>query len=244
MMVLGSCTSGPNYTLESSLGTYLRQREVGSSNTQLGTVFVIKLREDNNPTKQTVNFTITGPTGFASIKESYAAGSDWVIVPAPDATPLVGQYRIELSSGLTQTLELQDASQTLALATIITTLENGTVNVSWTSVAGAVGYYVRLFNTANGSRVAPTVYTLSTQTLFQNVTQGSFAVAVYAANFDTVTDNPPLPARVNVSDSIGVVVQGGSGFVAKSSNVYRTYMIAKTTHGERDLPASAVIPLR
>ncbi len=208
--VLSACTRAPSYTLEASIGTYLQQTEAGSSNTRFGTVLVLKLREDGEPPKTSVGFKLTGPTGFTPLEETYPAGSEWIVVPLLKVTPSVGAYQVELSSGMTQTLELKDASQTLPLANITATLENTTVNVAWESVTGAVGYYVRLFNTSNGSQVGSTVYTLSSQTQFQNITSGNFAVAIYAANFDTVTDNPTFPAQVNMSDSIATILQNTS----------------------------------
>ncbi len=193
--------------LPSAPTSNLQQREAGSSTTRLGTVLVLKLREDDGLSKTSVAFTLIGPTGFTPLKETYPAGSDWIVVPLLKTPPLVGEYQIELSSGLIQTLELKDASQTLALTNITAMLENNTVNVSWESVVGAVGYYVRLFNTANGSQAALTVYTLSTAAQFSNVATGNYSVVVYAANFDTVSEQPSLPDQLAMSDSITSVVQ-------------------------------------
>jgi hypothetical protein len=226
IVFFGGCTRVPTYTLEASIGTYSQQREAGSSDTRLGTVLVIRLREDGNSPKTSVAFTLAGPTGFTPLKETYPAGSEWIVVPLLQNAPLAGQYRLELSSGLTQTLELNDASQILPLTTITATLENNTVNVSWENVAKAVGYYVRLFNTANGSQVGSTVYTLSTQAQFQNVTVGNLAVVVYATNFDSVANDPSLPDQVLVSDSIASVKQG-TGLQTTSTTSCRATMVAK-----------------
>jgi hypothetical protein len=206
--VLSACTRAPTYTLEASIGTYLQQTEAGSSNTRLGTVLVLKLREDGEPPKTSLGFKLTGPTGFTPLEETYPAGSEWIVVPLLKVTPLAGTYQVEIASGLTQTLELKDVSQTLPLANITATLENSTVNVSWESVVDAVGYYVKLFNTNGGSRVGAIQYTLSAQVQFANAPKSNYAVGVFATNFDTVSDNPTLPVQIMMSDSISPVVQG------------------------------------
>jgi hypothetical protein len=226
VMILSACARVPIYTLEASLGTYLRQSDIGSPTTTVGTVLVLKLREGGDLPKTSVDFTLTGPTGFTPLKERYPAGVDWIVVPMRDNTPFAGEYQLELSSGLTQKLSLKDASQTLALTTITATLENTTVNVSWESVPGAVGYYVNLFNTNGGSKAKPTQYTLATQAQFTAVSKSNYAVGVYALNFDTVTDNPILPAQVNMSDSVAAVVQSNSQLPVNMS-VLRAELIPK-----------------
>ena len=110
-------------------------------------------------------------------------------------------------------MTLSDTSQQLGVtelsATFSTETENA-VDVEWSPVTNAQGYYLRLFDGATGSQVAPDVYITepSGQIVASQLDEGrTYVVGVYSTSIDTVVDDPELPQQFNMSDSVAVVTQ-------------------------------------
>jgi hypothetical protein len=219
VVILAGCSQGPKYVLESSVGTYLQQINPGSSDTKLGTVFVIKLQTDVGERSSTeAKVSITGPKSWNADQAFMFTQppSFYTIAPNVDANPLTGAYTITVDIAgqrLEQQLTLATINNQLPLATISATVQPTKVDVTWETITGARSYYAKLLNTASGRQVGETLYTLSTQTTFTDsliVANGNYAVALYAANFDTTLENPDLPEALAFSDSIASVQSAAS----------------------------------
>ena len=220
VFILTACESSKlnTFTLESSVGTYQQQLEVGSTTTQTGTVFIVKLKTaSGNLVQSDASITITGPQGWnadAPATFTYPAGSYWAIAPEVAAIPVTGTYEVAATltgSTFTQDVTLSDASQQLGVTELSATFSpktENTVDVEWSPVANAQGYYLRLFDGATGSQVAAEVYTTKTSeqiTTSQIDERRTYVVAVYSTSIDTVVDDPTLPEQFNMSDSVAVV---------------------------------------
>jgi hypothetical protein len=211
LVLLTACTRGPTYTLESSVGTYLRQREVGSSATTLGTSFIVKLRADGATLTTKATVELTGPPSWNAGKpyqKIYAKGSQWAIFPIVEATPLTGEYHLNVTIAgqqLEQILTLSAIAQ-LELANVSAVQQGTTISATWPSVPKAQGYYARLFYTNDGNQVGTTIYSLQPQVTL-TAPRGNYALGVYAVNFDVMNGDPHLPETLLVSDSITQVIQ-------------------------------------
>ena len=222
--VLSACggTEPVTLRLEGAVGTYTQQEVIGSGDSSLGTVFILKLEDAGGalPTEDAA-VTISGPEGWngnQSLTFEYPTESYWVIAPEAGAPPVAGSYQVEVTLGeemLEQTLTLSDPDEQLELATITASFSEGAtpvVDVAWSPISGATGYYVRLFDGTTAAQVKPDTYTLDTSVQFQADdlnTERTYVAAVYSANIDTVTNDPRLPAQFNMSDSLAVVSSTG-----------------------------------
>ena len=85
--------------------------------------------------------------------------------------------------------------------------EQGAVEVNWTPVLNAAGYFIRIFDGETGEPMLPDAYTLNTSARFDatTLTTDDLIVAAYATTFDTVADDPQLLPQFSLSDSIAVV---------------------------------------
>ena len=216
-LLLASCGSSERIKvhLVASVGTYTQQVQLGSSDTVVGTSLMVKLQGDSSD--EAITLTLTGPKSWNGGKPYtfiYPAGSEWVVMAEAELPPLAGEYLLEADldkQQLSRTVELMDATTQLELTDITATLvaqdATSTVDITWTPVAGANGYFVKLLNGETGAQVVPTVYTLETEAQFDvsSAPSPDYVVAVYSMNVDTVTGNPALPAQFNLSDSIAVV---------------------------------------
>ena len=225
LTVLSACggTEPVTLRLEGAVGTYMQQEAIGSKDSSLGTVFILKLEDSDGalPTEDAA-VTISGPEGWNGSQPltfEYPAESYWVIAPEVDAPPVTGSYQVELTLGeemLEQSLTLTNPDEQLELATITASFSEEVtpvVDVAWSPVSGATGYYVRLFDGTTAAQVKPDTYTLDTSVQFQADDlnpERTYVAAVYSANIDTVTNDPRLPTQFNMSDSLAVVSSTGS----------------------------------
>jgi hypothetical protein len=224
--MLDGCTQVPTYTLESAIGTYLQQREIGSSATTLGTSLIVKLRADGATLTTKATVELTGPPTWnvgKPYKEIYSKGSQWAIFPIAEATPLIGEYHLSVTLAgqrLDQILTLSAITQ-LELANVSAVQQGTTISATWPGVPKAQGYYARLFYTNDGNQVGTTIYTLQPQVTL-TAPRGNYALGVYTVNFDVVSGDPSLPETLLVSDSITQVIQE-SGAAKKGVHLTKTF---------------------
>ncbi len=221
-LFLAGCGSGstPSLRLEVAAGTYTQQRQLGSSEVAFGTALIVKLRTSR---AQAATMTLTGPeswNGGAPYTFTYPVGSDWVVVAEAEVPPVEGEYRLEASVGeerVMHTVKLNSISEELELTNITAMLnaqaEAPTVEVKWTPVPNAKGYFARLFDAETGMQAVSDIYTIQTEARFDVSTRAegaTYVAAVYSATVDTVSDDPPLPDRFHLSDSIAMVERVGT----------------------------------
>ena len=224
LLFLNACSETPSSLhFEGAVGTYSQQLQSGASDVQVGTVFILKLKGGEGLLLERDAFvTVTGPEGWNGGEEMsfvYPAGSFWAIAPRPETAPLAGAYTVTVTQSgvvLERSLLLTNPLERLETTPITLSREGDGLEVTWTPVAGARGYYVRLFDGVTGAQVFPDRYTLATSLAFEGVeAEGEYVAALYSTNIDTVTDNPNLPPQFNMSDSLART--SGAGVTGLSS---------------------------
>ena len=224
-VTLAACNADPVLTLNGSLGTYRYQVTPGQPDAKIGTALLLKLRLGAARVASNSSVTVTGPAtwnGGQPLRFTYPAGSDWVLSPETEIPPVAGAYTITASAALERgnptqsiTLTLSDPSATLEFPAItLKDISRSSFNATWTAVPGASGYITRVFNgTDNIFLSAPQYLSAASvsfpapgKTLDLSPNKNNLLV-VNTANFDTVADDPALPAQVNLSDSAAFIQQ-------------------------------------
>ena len=209
----------PNYVLEASAGTYVQQVGAGSSDTTLGTSFVVKLRtREGKLVSSPASVTIQGPSGWNAGKVSSftaPANAYWVIAPEIAAAPVEGEYRVTALVGgetLEKKISIGKTPNQLGLTTITAKVvgdaPNQTVEASWEAVPGATGYYARVQNGTDGVPASDDAYSLEPKASLMVGTfnpSKAYFVVVFATTMDTVANEPKLPEAFHVSDSIAAL---------------------------------------
>lgn len=220
LFLLTACPdTGDSLSVQASGGTYARQTNPGLSDVTLGTAIVVKLRTASGAlVNAPVNVTITGPSGWNADRPSsftYPAQAYWVVAPERAAPPIAGNYTVQANlkgQAITSNFAIAAASQTLELATITATVQgtapNQNVQASWSAITDAAGYYARVLNGTTLVPASDDVYTLEAKASMPVGTlqaDAAYFTVVYAINFDSVAENPSLPAQFNLSDSLAAV---------------------------------------
>ena len=243
--VLAGCNADPVLTLNGSLGTYRYQVTPGQPDAKIGTALLLKLRLGAARVASNANVTVTGPAtwnGGQPLRFTYPAGSDWVLSPETEIPPVAGAYTITASAASergnpTQSiaLNLSDPSATLEFPAItLKDISRSSFNATWTAVPGASGYIARVFNGTDNIFLSAPQYLSATSagfpiagaTLDLSPNKNNLLV-VNAANFDTVTDDPALPAQVNLSDSAAFIQQPQTASARASRRVAIPGLIVK-----------------
>jgi hypothetical protein len=219
-MLMSACSPHlTQYVLEVSGGTYAQQQNLGSTDVSLGTSIVVKVRtETGASTTKNASVVLRGPAGWNGDKVSsfvYPAQAVWVVAPVVAATPVAGQYQIDVSIDgqvFSKTFAIAEAAKYLELTTISATLEgdapNQMAHLTWTPVTNAIGYYAKVIDTTSGFAISGVSYSLEphTDVMLETLNPShAYAAVVYAASMDTVSDNPSLPNQFDVSDSFAAL---------------------------------------
>ena len=222
---LAACNTNQPLMVAGAVGTYHYQITPGQTDAKLGTTLVVQVRVGANRLTGNAIVSVAGPTTWnngAALRFTYPAGSDWVMSPEMDIAPIVGTYTVTVnapqepgSPSQTSTLTLTDASTTLDFSSIsLSDISRSSLNATWTAVPNATGYIARLFNGTDNVFLSAPQYLNATSAAFPEKGASldlspnkNNLVVVQTANFDTVIDNPALPAQVNVSDSATFIQQ-------------------------------------
>jgi hypothetical protein len=240
---LAACNTTQPLIVSGSVGTYRYQITPGKTDAKLGTTLVLKLRVGANRLTGNAIVNVVGPATWnnnAALRFTYPAGSDWVMSPEQDIAPVAGTYTVTVnapqepgSPSQTSSLTLTDPMSSLDFSSItLSDITRSSLNATWTAVPNATGYIARLFNGTDNVFLSAPQYLNATNAAFPekgatldlNPNKNNLVV-VNAANFDTVMDDPALPAQVNVSDSASFIQQPQ---VASQNNQTRVAIKART----------------
>jgi hypothetical protein len=220
IFVLTACQTEPvtptaAFTVEASGGTYIQQLGAGSPTTSLGTAIVVKVRAtDGKLITDPVKVVITGPktwNGDQTLMFTYPAKAYWVMAPRVQFAPVVGEYLVKanFSKAIETKFELKTNQKSLAITQITASVKgdapNQTVEATWESVPGAVGYYVRVLDGTKGIAVSDDTFTLTphAQIPVDPLSPSrAYFVTVVASTLDTVANDPTISSAFHVSDSI------------------------------------------
>jgi hypothetical protein len=220
ILLMSACSPHlTQYVLEVSGGTYAQQQNLGSTDVSLGTSIVVKVRtETGASTTKNASVVLRGPAGWNGDKVSpfvYPAQAVWVVAPVVTATPVAGQYQIDVSIDgqvFSKTFAIADAAKHLELTTISASLEGNAPNqmahLTWIAVPNATGYYAKVIDTTSGFAISGVSYSLEphADVMLETLNPShAYAAVVYAASMDTVSDNPSLPSQFDVSDSFAAL---------------------------------------
>jgi hypothetical protein len=223
--VFTACQNDPPLVVTGAMGTYRYQITPGQPEAKLGTALVLKLRSGAARVGGNASVTVTGPGAWNDgkpLRFTYPAGSDWVLSPETDIPPVAGAYTITVNAAQERgnptrslTLTLENPSATLEFPVItLSDITRSSFNAAWTSIQDAKGYIARVFNGTDNVFIGAPQYLTATNTAFPAAGSSldlspnkNHLLVVNAANFDTVTDDPPLPAQINLSDSAEFIQQ-------------------------------------
>jgi hypothetical protein len=242
---LAACNTDPVLSITGSLGTYRYQITPGQPDAKLGTALVLKLRLGSARVGSNASVSVTGPgawNGGKPLRFTYPAGSDWVLSPETEIPPVAGAYTVMVSAAGERgsptgsvTLNLADSSAVLDFPTItLSNITRSSLTANWTAVNSASGYIARLFNGTDNVYLSAPQYLTALSAAFPATgatldlsPNKNNLVVINAANFDTVIDDPALPAQVNLSDSAAFIQQPQTNSTRGSKRVAIPGLVVK-----------------
>lgn len=200
-----------NLDLKIAVGPYLQQSSPTSDISRLGTGFLIELRQGGKRLNESVEVNVVGPKGWNKdqpVTFSYPASSFWIAAQEMSAEPVVGEYSVSVrsGSGLVSAEAVITSLEPLELPQIETVKLSEKVAVSWSDIAGAAGYYVKLLDTDSGMQLDTTEYTTSSEAIFPLTGVDNASAIVFSANFDTVAETFEFPEQLRMSEGIVEVI--------------------------------------
>ncbi|RMH53890.1 MAG: hypothetical protein D6684_11120 [Deinococcus-Thermus bacterium] len=200
--LLVGCSSAPQPKFQASIGTYNAGAGV------VGRAYLLVLRPQQQPESITVE--VSGPGGYSETlvlqsAQSRSTSGVWWQVGWDGARSLQsGRYTFTTTlDGKTEQVEVDvDASLFLTPPSVTATNPSTQgVAVSWTGVAGAQAYLVRLVDQNTNAVVARSMVS-SLGVTFSNLSLspgGSYRVEVYAASGNLAFEPPLVPSQFNLA---------------------------------------------
>ena len=206
MLLAGCSNSNTSLKVNAVAGPYLQQLAPGSVASQLGTGFLIELRQDGERISADAQVSVTGPEGWNSdqlVAFDYPAGSFWTTAQEMSAAPIAGEYVVTVRSGdtFTSVRSTVTSLEPLELPMIEATESDDELIVSWLGIGDAAGYYVSLVD-RTGSLLGGIEYVTDTMVTVSARGLDGAQIKVHAANFDTVADVFTFPKQLRMSEGV------------------------------------------
>ncbi|MCS7059261.1 MAG: hypothetical protein NZ849_02930 [Meiothermus sp.] len=200
--LLVGCSGAPQPKFQASIGTYNPGTGV------LGRAYVLVLRPQQQP--ESITVVVSGPNGYSenlllqSAQSRSASGAWWQIGWDTAHSLQGGSYTFTtVLDGKTEQVEVNvDAASSLTPPSVtVTNPSVQNVAVSWTAVAGAQAYLVRLVDQNTNAVVARRmVSSLSTTFSSLNLSPGgAYRAEVYAASSNIAFEPPLVPPQFNLA---------------------------------------------
>jgi hypothetical protein len=210
----GESPSQKTFGLEAIGGTYNRPFVAATSNPS--TAFLFRFRKENGgaPTT-TVNFTMTGPSGWNAgaplAINGFASFAPFIVWSFFDPVAVSGAYQLSTTiDGVLYSSSFNvDATDILPAVTNVTSSAATATGVTgnWTAASGVSIYRMAIIDITAAVELAPRSYTTNTTAAITGTTMntaGKYLLAVTSFPFDPRNNNPTLisgtlPTKFNIS---------------------------------------------
>lgn len=248
-LILTACQQPePPPVLTATIGTYNYQIEPNTQKTLVGTSVLLRVRTAKNeriPENRTISIIGSNDwNGSKVLTIDYPKNADWVLYNNQNIPATIGKFNIQLNPLPNQTSQV-NTSKELLTTTPLPLIEFETVSGSrntvtgqWKPLANTESYFCRLLNGTDQIFLSNVKYIKDTQVTL-DATQDQFStlnpdkahlLVVYAANFDTTTDDAVLPQDLLISDSarfFDVIEPASQKAHTKASRVPRETVLIK-----------------